>query len=399
MGRYRRGTARDPLLLAIAAGAVLAIVLATIMPRGYESGRLLALQDDPGTLAEHVVTRSLTPVAAAEEIEAALARDDADLANSFLELARDRGITVAQALTDKVEAANATSAVAARNAQRFAQGLFTGEPDDMVGLAGTALGDLFVFGDIRDALREGVHLANGEQVDELILGLSCVGLAVTAATYATMGAGAPARVGLSLTKAARKTGRLSARLGSAVTRSVRELVDWSALRRAFAAASITEPAVAVRAAREAIKVEKASTVVRVMGDVGRVQARAGTQAALEGLRLAETPREVSRLARLSEKYGGKTRAVLKLAGRAAIAFTLAAFDLALWLFGVAIALFAFCSAVKAMTERSTLRYVRWRKRRRAMRHVKEMERELRLRRLPWQRRTPLYNGPFKNMAR
>lgn len=379
MAPYRRGSARDPLLRAIAVGAVLAIVLATIMPRGYESGRMLALQDDPDTLAEHAVTRSLTPAVATQEIQAALARDDADLAGSFVELAQDRGIAVEPSLIEKVKAANETTAVAGRNVQRFAQGLFTGEPDDMVGLAGTALGDLFVFGDIRDALREGVRLANGEQADELILGLSCVGLAVTAATYATMGAGTPARVGLSLTKAARKTGRLSARLGSAITRAVREVVDWSALRRAFAAASITEPAVAVRAAREAIKVEKAGTVVRVMGDVGRVQARAGTQAALEGLRLAETPREVSRLARVSEKYGGKTRAVLKLAGRAAIAFTLAAFDLALWLFGVAVALFAFCSAVKATTERSTARYVRWRKRKRAMRHIKALERELRLR--------------------
>ena len=31
----------------------------------------------------------------------------------------------------------------------------TGEPNDMAGLAGTTLGDLFVFGDIRDAAREG----------------------------------------------------------------------------------------------------------------------------------------------------------------------------------------------------------------------------------------------------
>src|SRR5204862_2338149 len=172
-----------------------------------------------------------------------------DLANSFVELSRERGVAVDPKVIERIDAASSLSATTMRNAQRFAQGLFTGEPDDMVGLAGTALGDLFVFGDIRDALREGVRLANGEHADELILGLSCVGLAVTAATYATMGAGAPARIGLSLTKAARKTGRLSSRLGNTITRAVRDVVDWSALRRAFAAASITEPAIAVRAAR------------------------------------------------------------------------------------------------------------------------------------------------------
>ena len=379
MVRYRRRGKHDPLLLAIAAGAVLGMVALAILPRGYESAWRLWLQDDPETLVEHEVARTLTPAVAESEIEAALARDDVDLANSFVDLARDRGVPVAPPLVERIEAANSAAASAARNAQRFAQGLFTGEPDDMVGLAGTALGDLFVFGDIRDALREGVRLANGEQADELILGLSCVGIAVTAATYASMGAGAPARVGLSLTKAARKTGRLGSRLSGAMMRSVREVVDWTALRKAFASASITEPALAVRAAREAIKTEKAGNVVRVMGDVGRVQARAGTQAALDGLKLAETPREVSRLARLAEKHGSRTRAILKLGGRAAIAFTFAAFDLAVWLFGLAFALLAFCSAVKSTTERTTQRYVRWRKRRRAMRRVQEVERELRYR--------------------
>ena len=55
----------------------------------------------------------------------------------------------------------------------FGRGLLTGEPDDLVGLAGTALGDLFVFGDIRDAVREGSRLAKGEHADELVLGLAC----------------------------------------------------------------------------------------------------------------------------------------------------------------------------------------------------------------------------------
>ena len=59
----------------------------------------------------------------------------------------------------------------------------------MVGLAGTALGDLFVFGDIRDAVREGSRYAHGETDDELVLGLACVGIALTAGTYASFGRG------------------------------------------------------------------------------------------------------------------------------------------------------------------------------------------------------------------
>jgi len=107
----------------------------------------------------------------------------------------------------------------------------------------------------------------------------------------------------------------------------------------------------------------------MMRDVGRVRAKAGTGAALEGLKLSEGPRDVARLARLAETKGGKTRAILKLAGRAAFALTVAVIDLLSWVFTAICAVFGFCSAVKRTTERSTERYLHWRKRRRARRLV------------------------------
>jgi hypothetical protein len=227
-----------------------------------------------------------------------------------------------------------------------------------------------VYGDIRDAAREGVHYAKGEPTDDLVLGLACVGMAVTAGTYASRGAAAPARAGLTLVKAARKAGWLSTHLASWVTRSVREVVDTAAMRRALADASITQPAVAVRAVRDAVKLERTEGLVNAARDVSRVQAKAGTRAALDSMKIAEGPRDLKRFARLAEAKGGKTRAIIRLAGRAAIALTVALFDLTSALFTALFALFGFCSAVKSTTERTTLRYVRWRK---ARRWRKQME--------------------------
>ena len=84
----------------------------------------------------------------------------------------------------------------------------TGNADDVASLSGTVAGDLFVFGDIRDVVREGKHLAMGEDTDHLVLGLADGGLAVTAATYVSVGGVAPLRAGLTLVKDARKVGRL-----------------------------------------------------------------------------------------------------------------------------------------------------------------------------------------------
>src|ERR1700704_4317971 len=350
-----------PLGLAVA----LAIAALTIAPRGFEAETLLADQDDPVALADHAIARSFDATVAAREINAALAANDADLAQSFLDLARDRNVPVDPILTAKVEAANATAATAARSLKSFASGLITGEPDDLSGLAGTALGDLFVFGDIRDAVREGTRFATGQQADELILGLACVGLAITAGTYASLGAAAPARVGMTVVKAARKTGRIGGQMGVWISPSVREVIDWTSLRSALRSASITQPAAAVRAAREAVKVEKARDLVRLVGDVGRVQTRAGTQAALDGLKLAEGPRDMSRIARLAATKGGKTRAILKLAGRGAIVLTVGAFNLATWMLWALVTAFGMVSALKRMTERPTERFCARRRLRRA----------------------------------
>src|SRR5262249_41031695 len=150
--------------------------------------------DDPAVIAEHLLDRSFTTAVAEREIAAALDNNDVDLANSFVELARDRGLVIDPGLARRVAAENSTVATAARHPEKFAPGLGTRGPDDAVGFAGTALGDVFVFGDVRDAAREGVRLARGEAADELVLGLACVGIAVTAGTYGSLGVAAPARV-------------------------------------------------------------------------------------------------------------------------------------------------------------------------------------------------------------
>jgi hypothetical protein len=360
MRRVRLGPV---LLLAVlmAAGA------AYVVPRGLEAQSLLAIQDDPAQIANLALDEKFNAAVAQRGIEDALANKDADLAESFVDLAAERHVALDPALIEKVNAAVAESESTRHAAESFALGLVTGEPNDMVGFAGTALGDLFVFGDIRDAVREGTRLATGQKADELVLGLAAVGLAITAGTYATVGAVAPARVGLSLAKAARKTARLSGDLATYMGRTVRQIVDWGQLKRAITGVSISEPALAIRAARDAVKVGRAGRLVDLARDVGRVQAKAGTQAAFDGLKIAETPREMSRVAKLAEKEGSKTRAILKVAGRGAIALSFAAFDLGSWILGALFTVLAFVASLKSATERMTLRVLRHRKERRLQR--------------------------------
>jgi hypothetical protein len=356
---------------AIVGMAGCAMALALLLPHAREAGAILAAQDDPAELSDIRLNSALrnTPDIIAQNIEAALAASDADLANSFVELAAAKNIPLPEDLSRRVTEAVAEENSASHFAKRFATGLVTGTADDVASLSGTVAGDLFVFGDIRDVVREGKHLAMGEDTDHLILGLATAGLAVTAATYVSLGGAAPLRAGLTLVKDARKVGRLGEGLTRWAGRSAREIVDAPMLQHAIATGSVMRPGQTIGAIKAAFRTEKAGGLVRLAKDVGRVGEKAGTKGALDTLRIAEGPKDVARAARLAESKGGQTRAILKLLGRGALLLAAGAFDLALWVFWALLALFGFVASIKATTERLTMS---WLQRKKARRLRKQM---------------------------
>jgi hypothetical protein len=313
--------------LVLAAG--LAIAGAWTLPSAIEAGRTLAAHDDPAQLTDLALARGFDAAVAEREIRAALAGNDPELAQSFVELARERAVSVDPELAAKADADMKAWSSFGSTAWRFTRGFFAGNPDDMASLAGTAAGDLLVIGDVRDAAREGWRFARGEEPNRLVLGLSLGGIAVTAGTFATFGLAAPARAGLSVVKAAGKSERIGARL----------------LRF--------------------LRYEKPAALVEVAGDIGTVQAKAGGRAALEAVQLAHGPRDVAAFGRLAVAKAGKTRAILKLLGRGAIAITGSFIDLSLALMWAAANVLGFCASLKRTAERATLAVIRRRKLRRA----------------------------------
>src|ERR1700688_922440 len=351
--------------------AVCAVACVLLWPHAREAGAIVAAQDAPAGLADLQLNSTLrnNPGIVADNIEAALASGDADLAASFAELAREKNIALSEELSRRVSDAVTEENSSSHFAKRFASGLVTGNADDVASLSGTVAGDLFVFGDIRDVVREGKHLAMGEDTDRLVLGLAAAGLVVTAATYVSVGGVAPVRAGLTLVKDARKVGRLGEGLTEWAGRSAREVVDARMLQNAVASGSVMRPGQTITAIRAAFHAEKAGALVRLAKDVGRLSEKAGARGALDTLRIAEGPKDVARAARLAESKGGQTRAILKMLGRGALLLAAGAFNLSLWLFAALLALFGFLSSIKATTERLTQS---WLNRRKARRVRKQM---------------------------
>jgi hypothetical protein len=364
MKRWRLG-------LAVAGVAVCVIACALLWPRARDAAAILAAQDDPAALSDVQLNTALrnNQAVIAQNIETALAAEDADLANSFVDLAREKNIAVNDELSRRVAEAVAEENSSSHFAKRFATGFVTGNADDVASLSGTVAGDLFVYGDIRDVVREGKHLAMGEDTDRLVLGLAAAGLVVTAVTYVSVGGAVPVRAGLTLVKDARKVGRLGEGLTQWAGRSAREIVDAPMLQKAVASGSVMRPGQTMSAIRAAFRAEKAGGLVRLAKDVGRVSEKAGIRAAQDTLKIAQHPKDVARAARLAESKGGQTRAILKVLGRGALLLTAGAFNLALWAFSALLALFGLLSSIKATTERLTMS---WLLRKKARRLRKQM---------------------------
>lgn len=356
---------------ALAAIAAFAVACALLWPHARDAAAILVAQDDPVELSDMQFDSALrnNKFVIEQNIEAALTAHDAGLADSFVDLAREKNVSIPDDLSRQVREAVAEENSTSHFAKNFATGLVTGNADDVASLSGTVAGDLFVFGDIRDVVREGKHLAMGEDTDRLVLGLAAAGLAVTVATYVSVGGVAPVRAGLTLVKDARKVGRLGEGLSEWAGRSARAVVDAPMLQNAVATASVTRPGQTVSAIRAAFHAEKAGALVRVAKDIGRVSEKAGIRAAQDTLKIAESPKDVARAARLAEAKGGQTRAIMKVLGRGALLLTAGAFNLTLWLFGALLALFGFLSSIKATTERLTMS---WLIRKKARRMQKQM---------------------------
>lgn len=312
--------ARLTITLSLGFAVCLAVAGAVSVPNGVDAARAIVAADNPVRLADLALDKQFHAAAATREIEEALAAGDTELARSFVELAAERSVAISSALIAKIESAEQDAAKPSSKAASFARGFITGKPEDVASAAGMLTGDLFVFGDIRDVVREGYHGLRGEPVDKLVLGLAGTGIAITAGVYFTGGLAAPARVGATAIKAARRGGHLGAPL----------------LRL--------------------IKVETREGLVQFASNLGKVESRAGLRGALDGLKIAEHPKDVARLASLAAVKGTKTRAIVKVLGRGAIFLTTSAFTLASWIFWALFNLLAFCAACKRTVERITLRH-------------------------------------------
>lgn len=126
---------------------------------------------------------------------------------------------------------------------KLKEGLVTGISDEAVGQTAGVTTDFLVVGDIRDLAYESINYAKGEDVDEVVVALSGLGLTATVAqvasgvgTASTAGAASPALLGSTVAKTsiialktAKKVGKLPEWLGKSLVQAAKTAKESKSL--------------------------------------------------------------------------------------------------------------------------------------------------------------------------
>lgn len=325
----------------IVASAVIAGLVAgsPMLPRAAADWRLHLAADDPVRLSQLRLDAVATPERLGAEIDAAVTAQDPDLADSLLTLAAERDIAVSQERLAAVAALREGGVL--RSAGEFGRGFLIGERESDAGFIGALAGDVTGFGDLRDIAQEGGKLLGGEPADQTVLVLSAVGLAITAATWISLGGGLPARGGLSALKTASKAKLLSPKLTAHLGRAAAGALDRPALAAGMGAIARLDLAAAKTAARGIVRPAAVRGFAALGQDAGAIYARTGQRGLRQVLAVADDAGDIRKAARLAAAKPSTARATLKLLGRSALvlgAFSLSAAGWMLWLLLYAVAL-------------------------------------------------------------
>jgi hypothetical protein len=269
----------------------------------------------------------LTPQDLNDRTSRLLDSDRVEEAASFIALAQLLDRPLDAEVTARYDNATTTAATLLREGKHGVLGFLSGEADDAASLAGATISDFMIYGDIRDFTIQATNYVMSKEVDEWILGLSVVGLGMTAATVATGGASAPAKAGFSVVKAAKRTGKLTAGLEGAVRHTVLATADLPGLRKRLSAVDGRSPVKMlgeIKAHSAALDTQAMRTLLNRFGAIANRTSPADT---LRIVRHVDSVDELARAERISARFGKATAATFDTLGKKVFkAFT----TVALW---------------------------------------------------------------------
>lgn len=251
------------------------------------------------------------------EINQLIAQDKLDEAIETVQLAQHFGYNIDyQSYRKRIDQINTLEHRTTKNVKDFVDGFISGKGDTTAGFAGAIGSDFTVVGDLRDLNKEYTKYQNGEEINQLIVALSGIGVGLTAATIGSGGMTAPVKAGASIIKLASKTGRLSRRFTQDLIHMSQRAFNWNTFTR------LSKSDTSIRgiklAASQAFNPRAMKSLSELAEQANSIRKLTSTTDTIHLLKYVENADDLRRIEKIATKQGKYTKGIMKFLGKSAL---------------------------------------------------------------------------------
>jgi len=265
---------------------------------------------------EKMLANRVDPEVFKTSLDTAIASEDYDEARSLIALGQhyehDLDYSAYQQLIDEKDT---TTSRLTRQVSGFADGFISGKGETASGVAGALTSDFTVVGDVRDLSEQYSRYQQGLPVNELVATLSGIGVGLTAVTIGSLGVAAPVKAGASTLKVATRMNRLTRSFQKELMTIGTRVFNWKDFVKRAKGADLSSLS---RIAKQSYNPAAAKQIGLVAEQANAIRKNTSMADSVHLLRYVDSTQELSRVHRLSQRYGAHTRGVFRLLGKAAV---------------------------------------------------------------------------------
>lgn len=164
-------------------------------------------------------------------------------------------------------------------------------------------------GDVAGLARASVAFSKGEEVDEIDVAFSAVGIGASVMAFSPAApAAVPTKIGAGFLKFANLSGKIPMPILKALRSAAKDGVDWSKLKASKNAADVNK----------SLRLQAIGPIRESAESMGSIRSNVGSIQALYLLQSANSVAELKRLARATDALGSKTSGYIALFGKSKI---------------------------------------------------------------------------------
>ena len=241
----------------------------------------------------------------------AINSDRFDDAVMYQNLAEYMSIRLSRHTLNEIESHSGFLEESWRNTKDFGWGFLTGEADNLVGISGTIASDMTVYGDLRDLSTEGSKFASNQPYDEIVLGMSAIGIGLTASQLLSAGSTTPLKISASIVKVAKKMKYLSRSFVTIVSSKLSKAINFKRLKKVdFSSIESIK-----KASKTIAKSLDDSFIRKAFKNIDTIKSNTSVADTIGLLKYVDDPKDLQKVANVSKKYKTNTKAVFKILGK------------------------------------------------------------------------------------